>query len=100
MNLGTIKEIDDAGNPLVNLLQDNISDRTDAQHSDDIGVNASGMVAKLTATVKRGNINVLTSKATKEMPGHTGYLTFASLYPDWKEVNCVIKHLPTGDTGY
>ena len=83
MNSGTVKETGDAGIPFVNLPQGNSSDRTDAQHSDVTGVNASGMVAKLTATVKRGNTNVLTSKATKEMPGHTGYLTFASLYPDW-----------------
>ena len=50
------------------------------------GVNAAGMVTKLTAKMKPGNINVLTSKPGREMPGHTGYLTFASLYPDWKEI--------------
>ena len=85
MNLETVKETGDASDSLVNLPQGNITGGTDVQHSNISGINASGMVAKLTATVKRGSINVLTSKATKEMSGHTGYLTFASLYPDWKD---------------
>ncbi|XP_066912302.1 tRNA (adenine(58)-N(1))-methyltransferase catalytic subunit TRMT61A-like [Clytia hemisphaerica] len=45
------------------------------------GLLPNGMVAKLTAGTKPGNINVLTSKPGKQMPGHTGYLTFASWYP-------------------
>ena len=45
------------------------------------GVLPNGMVSKLTARTRPGNINVLTCKAGKQMPGHTGYLTFASLYP-------------------
>ena len=85
MNSGTVKEAGDAGNVLVKLLQKAIgSSRTDAQ-SEVTGTNACGMVAKLTAKTKLGNINLPTSKATKKMPEHTGYLTFASFYPDWKE---------------
>ena len=45
------------------------------------GLNSYGMVTKLTAKSKKGNINVLTCKPSKEVTGHTGYLTFASLYP-------------------
>ena len=50
------------------------------------GVLANGMVSKLTAPTRPGNINVLTSKPGKQMPGHTGYLTFASLYPQFVDV--------------
>jgi len=45
------------------------------------GVLSNGMVSKLTATTRPGNVNVLTCKPSQQMPGHTGYLTFASLYP-------------------
>jgi len=48
-------------------------------------INKSGMISKASAKQKHGNINILTSKAGKEMPGHTGYLTFASMYPTWNQ---------------
>lgn len=47
------------------------------------------MVSKLTAPTRLGNINVLTSKPGKQMPGHTGYLTFASLYPRYVDETIV-----------
>lgn len=56
---------------------DNITEKTMSVS----GVLQNGLVAKLTAETKPGNTNVLTAKSSKEMPGHTGYLTFATFYP-------------------
>ncbi|XP_047137120.1 tRNA (adenine(58)-N(1))-methyltransferase catalytic subunit TRMT61A isoform X1 [Hydra vulgaris] len=53
----------------------------DAKCANVTGVNSLGMVTKLTAKSKSRHCNVLTCKGNKEMPGHTGFLTFASLYP-------------------
>jgi len=58
-------------------------------HKSVTGVLSNGMVSKLTAQTRPGNINVLTSKPGKQMPGHTGYLTFASLYPQFVDVTLV-----------
>ena len=42
---------------------------------------STGVVRKNVKNMKMDNVNVLTSTPPKDMPGHTGYLTFASLYP-------------------
>jgi len=44
------------------------------------GLNSLGMVTKHNES-KKGNVNMVTCKATKEVTGHTGYLTFATLLP-------------------
>ncbi|XP_057293653.1 tRNA (adenine(58)-N(1))-methyltransferase catalytic subunit TRMT61A-like isoform X2 [Hydractinia symbiolongicarpus] len=40
-------------------------------------------IVGLDNTSKSMNASALTLKNSKEMPGHTGYLTFASTYPRW-----------------
>ena len=44
---------------------------------------ATGLVRNVKAVLsqKADKANILTGRPTREMPGHTGYLTFATLYP-------------------
>ena len=45
------------------------------------GLNSKKIVTRISSTQKAGNINLLTARPVKDMPGHTGYLTFATLFP-------------------
>lgn len=54
---------------------------TEADISNVCTPDSTGVVRKNVKNMKMDNVNVLTSTPPKEMPGHTGYLTFASLYP-------------------
>lgn len=48
------------------------------------GLNTLGMVTKrINNQSKKGHVNMVTCKATKEVTGHTGYLTFATLLPSF-----------------
>merc|ERR1712168_973554 len=46
------------------------------------GLNSFGMATK-NNPCKKGNVNMVTCKETKEVTGHTGYLTFATLLPSF-----------------
>jgi len=46
------------------------------------GLNSLGLVTKtINNQSKKGNVNMVTCNPTKEVTGHTGYLTFATLLP-------------------
>lgn len=68
----------------VNEQKDKSNDKMEitpnGQEKNHTAVNSYGMVTKVTAKSKKGNINVLTCKPNMEMTGHTGFLTFASLH--------------------
>ena len=52
---------------------------------------ATGLVRNVRAVMsqKANKANILTGKPLKEMPGHTGYLTFATLYAQNSNVDAI-----------
>ena len=86
---GDIVTADDSSTVKNNVSTRKQTEQLNTPHKNVTGVLSNGMVSKLTAPTRSGNINVLTSKPGKQMPGHTGYLTFASLYPQFVDVTMI-----------
>lgn len=67
----------------VNVLEKWTDVETDVTLAADQVKKDKRRIVGLDNTSKSMNASALTLKNSKEMPGHTGYLTFASMYPRW-----------------
>jgi len=69
-------------------VEEALMDKGNDNPSQMTGLTSLGMVTKtVNNQSKKGNVNMVTCKPTKEVTGHTGYLTFASLLPDFVNDN-------------